>query len=184
MREYDQNEGQRAISGCDSQWYSGSRMTVYDFQAETIDGREISIASYRGKVLLIVNVASRCAFTPQYSGLQKLYDQHKASGFEVLGFPCNQFGHQEPAKESEIQSFCDLTYGVQFPLFSKVDVNGPKAHPLYEFLKGEKPGFLGMKGIKWNFTKFLIDRTGRPIKRYSPQTAPGVMEKDIEAALK
>jgi glutathione peroxidase len=159
-------------------------MTVYDFQAKTIDGREVSLATYKGKVLLIVNVASRCGFTPQYSGLQKLYDQHKVSGFEVLGFPCNQFGQQEPAKDSEIQDFCDLNYGVKFPLFSKIDVNGPKAHPVYEFLKKARPGFLGLKGIKWNFTKFLIDRTGRPIKRYSPQTAPAVIEKDIAAALR
>jgi glutathione peroxidase len=133
---------------------------------------------------LIVNVASKCGFTPQYSGLQKLYESHKASGFEVLGFPCNQFGKQEPANESEIQTFCDLNYGVKFPLFSKVDVNGPKAHPVYEFLKKAKPGFLGVKQIKWNFTKFLIDRTGRPIKRYAPHTAPAVIGKDIEAALK
>lgn len=159
-------------------------MTVYDFDAKMIDGREIPLSSYKGKVLLIVNVASRCGFTPQYSGLQKLYDQHKATGFEVLGFPCNQFGHQEPAKESEIQNFCDRTYGVQFPLFSKIDVNGPKAHPIYEYLKSAKPGLLGTKRIKWNFTKFLIDRTGKPIKRYSPQTAPSAIEKDIEAALK
>jgi glutathione peroxidase len=159
-------------------------MTVYDFHAKTIDGREIPLSSYKGKVLLIVNVASRCGFTPQYGGLQKLYDQHRASGFEVLGFPCNQFGQQEPAKESEIQTFCDLNYGVKFPLFSKIDVNGPGAHPVFEFLKREKPGLLGWKRIKWNFTKFLIDRTGKPIKRYSPQTKPGVIEKDIEAALK
>jgi glutathione peroxidase len=159
-------------------------MTVYDFQAKTIDGRDVSLSDYRGKVLLIVNVASRCGFTPQYSGLQKLYDQHKKKGFEVLGFPCNQFGHQEPEKESEIQNFCDMTYGVQFPLFSKIDVNGPKAHPVYEFLKRSKSGFMGLRRIKWNFTKFLIDRTGKPIKRYAPQTAPSVIEKDIEAALK
>jgi len=159
-------------------------MTVYDFQAKTIDGREVSFSDYRGKVLLIVNVASRCGFTPQYSGLQKLYDQHKQKGFEVLGFPCNQFGHQEPAKESEIQNFCDTTYGVQFPLFSKIDVNGPKAHPMYEFLKRSKSGFMGLRRIKWNFTKFLIDRTGKPIKRYAPQTAPSAIEKDIEAAFK
>jgi len=159
-------------------------MTVYDFQAKTIDGREIPLSDFKGKVLLIVNVASRCGFTPQYSGLQKLYDQHKASGFEVLGFPCNQFGRQEPASEAEIRSFCERTYGVQFPLFSKVDVNGPKAHPVYEFLKRSKSGFLGLRRIKWNFTKFLIDRTGKPIKRYSPQTAPSVIEKDIEEALK
>lgn len=158
-------------------------MTVYDFKAKTIDGREVPLSTYQGKVLLIVNVASKCGFTPQYSGLQKLYENHKAGGFEVLGFPCNQFGKQEPASESEIQNFCDLTFGVRFPLFAKIDVNGPKAHPVYEFLKNSKPGFLGMKSIKWNFTKFLIDRTGRPIKRYSPQTAPSVIEKDIEAAL-
>jgi glutathione peroxidase len=159
-------------------------MTVYDFQAKAIDGREVPLSTYKGKVLLIVNVASRCGFTPQYSGLQLLYEQHKASGFEVLGFPCNQFGQQEPGKESDIQNFCDTTYGVNFPLFSKVDVNGPKAHPIFEFLKREKPGFLGLKMIKWNFTKFLIDRTGRPIKRYSPQTTPAQIEKDLEAALK
>jgi glutathione peroxidase len=158
-------------------------MTVYDFQAKTIDGREIPLSSFKGKVLLIVNVASRCGFTPQYSGLQKLYDQHKAAGFEVLGFPCNQFGQQEPAKESEIRTFCDTTYGVQFPLFSKIDVNGPNAHPVFEFLKSAKPGLLGMKRIKWNFTKFLIDRTGKPIKRYAPQTAPNAIEKDIDLAL-
>src|SRR5436190_22092102 len=120
-------------------------MTVYDFQAKAIDGREIPLASYKGKVLLIVNVASRCGFTPQYSGLQKLYDQHKAGGFEVVGFPCNQFGQQEPAKDSEIQDFCDLNYGVKFPLFSKIDVNGPKAHSIYEFVKKAKPGFLVLK---------------------------------------
>jgi glutathione peroxidase len=162
----------------------GTAVTLYDFQAKTIDGREIPLSSYKGKVLLIVNVASRCGFTPQYSGLQKLYEEYKGSGFEVLGFPCNQFGGQEPATGPEIQTFCDRTYGVNFPLFSKIDVNGPKAHPVYEFLKGAKPGLLGMKRIKWNFTKFLIDRTGRPIKRYSPQTAPSKIEKDIEAALK
>jgi glutathione peroxidase len=159
-------------------------MTVYDFRAKTIDGRDVSLSTYKGKVLLIVNVASRCGFTPQYAGLQTLYDHHRSSGFEVLGFPCNQFGHQEPAEESEIQTFCDRTYGVQFPLFSKIDVNGPQAHPVFEFLKNEKPGFLGMKRIKWNFTKFLIDRRGHPIKRYSPQTKPAVIEQDIKAALK
>ena len=160
-----------------------SEMTVYDFQAKTIDGREIPLSNFKGKVLLIVNVASRCGFTPQYGGLQKLYDQHKSAGFEVLGFPCNQFGQQEPGKDDEIEKFCDLNYGVNFPLFSKIDVNGPQAHPVFEFLKNEKPGILGMKRIKWNFTKFLIDRNGRPLKRYSPQTAPAVIEKDIEAAL-
>jgi glutathione peroxidase len=158
-------------------------MTVHDFKAKAIDGREVLLSDYQGKVLLIVNVASKCAFTPQYTGLQKLYDQYKKSGFEVLGFPCNQFGHQEPGQESDIQTFCDLTYGVRFPMFSKIDVNGPKAHPVFEFLKRAKPGFLGTKGIKWNFTKFLIDRAGNPLKRYSPKTDPGVIGKDIQAAL-
>lgn len=159
-------------------------MTVHDFKAKAIDGSEVPLSTYKDKVLLIVNVASRCGFTPQYAGLQKLYEEHRSSGFEILAFPCNQFGQQEPGQESEIQSFCDMTYGVKFPLFSKVDVNGAKAHPLFEFLKNEKPGFLGMKMIKWNFTKFLIDRNGHPIKRYSPQTTPSQLEKDVETALR
>jgi glutathione peroxidase len=158
-------------------------MTVYDFKARTIDGREISLADYKGRVLLIVNVASRCGFTPQYEGLEELHERFGKHGFEVLGFPCNQFRKQEPGSDSEIRSFCDLQYGVRFPLFSKIDVNGPRAHPLYEFLKESKRGFLGTRRIKWNFTKFLIDRQGKPIKRYSPQTTPASIEKDIAAAL-
>jgi glutathione peroxidase len=158
-------------------------MTVYDFKARTIDGEEVSLSHYRGKVLLIVNVASRCGFTPQYRGLEELYERFGKSGFEVLGFPCNQFGKQEPGTDSDIRGFCDLQYGVRFPLFSKVDVNGSGAHPLYEFLKKSKPGFLGTKRIKWNFTKFLIDRNGKPLKRYSPQTTPDKIEKDLQAAL-
>jgi glutathione peroxidase len=158
-------------------------MTVYDFKAKTIDGQEASLGNYRGKVLLIVNVASQCGFTPQYRGLEALYERFGKKGFEVLGFPCNQFGKQEPGTEADIRSFCDLQYGVRFPLFSKVDVNGPAAHPLYEFLKKSKPGFLGTRRIKWNFTKFLIDRHGRPMKRYSPQTSPSAIEKDIQAQL-
>jgi len=158
-------------------------MTVYDFKARKIDGQEITLASYTGKVLLIVNVASRCGFTPQYRGLEELQEKFENRGFEVLGFPCNQFGNQEPGSETEIRSFCDLQYGVRFPLFSKVDVNGSSTHPLYEFLKKAKPGFLGTKRIKWNFTKFLVDRSGRPIKRYSPQTTPAAIEKDIQSAL-
>jgi glutathione peroxidase len=156
---------------------------VYNFKARTIDGRDLSLAEYSGKVLLIVNVASRCGFTPQYQGLEELYERFGTRGFEVLGFPCNQFRKQEPGSETEIRSFCDLQYGVRFPLFSKIDVNGPSTHPLYEFLKKSKPGFLGTKRIKWNFTKFLIDRSGHPIKRYSPQTAPAAIEKDVQAAL-
>lgn len=158
-------------------------MTVYDFKARTIDGRDVSLAEYKGKVLLIVNVASRCGFTPQYRGLEELHERFGKNGFEVLGFPCNQFGNQEPGSETDIKDFCDLQFGVRFPLFSKVEVNGPGAHPLYEFLKKSKPGFLGTKRIKWNFTKFLIDRNGRPIKRYSPQTTPTAIEKDVQAAL-
>ena len=158
-------------------------MTVYDFKARTIDGEEVSLSHYRGKVLLIVNVASRCGFTPQYRGLEELYERFGKSGFEVLGFPCNQFGKQEPGTDSDIRGFCDLQYGVRFPLFSKVDVNGSGTHPLYEFLKKSKPGFLGTKRIKWNFTKFLIDRNGKPLKRYSPQTTPDKIEKDLQTAL-
>ena len=158
-------------------------MNVYDFKVRTIDGREVPLDEYRGKVLLIVNVASRCGFTPQYRGLEELYERLGKDGFEVLGFPCNQFGKQEPGTDSEIKGFCDLQYGVRFPLFSKIDVNGPSAHPLYEFLKKSKPGFLGTKRIKWNFTKFLIDRSGKPLKRYSPQTKPDAIEQDLRAAL-
>jgi glutathione peroxidase len=158
-------------------------MTVYDFNARAIDGRDVSLSDYNGKVLLIVNVASRCGFTPQYRGLEDLYERFQKNGFEVLGFPCNQFGSQEPGSESDIRSFCDLQSGVRFPLFSKIDVNGTGTHPLYEFLKKTRPGFLGTKRIKWNFTKFLVDRQGRPIKRYSPQTAPAAIEKDIQQAL-
>jgi glutathione peroxidase len=158
-------------------------MTVYDFKARTIDGQEVPLSNYKGKVLLIVNVASKCGFTPQYKGLEALYEQFGKDGFEVLGFPCNQFGNQEPGSDSEIRGFCDLQFGVRFPLFSKVEVNGPGTHPLYEYLKKSKPGFLGTKRIKWNFTKFLIDRQGRPVKRYSPQTKPADIEKDLQAAL-
>jgi glutathione peroxidase len=158
-------------------------MTVYDFSAKTINGREISLRDFQGKVLLIVNVASRCGFTPQYGGLQEVYQRFKAEGFEVLGFPCNQFGSQEPGKETEIQSFCDLNYGVSFPLFAKIEVNGPNTHPLYAFLESTKPGLLGTKRIKWNFTKFLIDRSGNPVRRYSPRTTPGAISEDIQKAL-
>jgi glutathione peroxidase len=158
-------------------------VTIYDFAAKTIDGREVSLREYAGKVLLIVNVASRCGFTPQYHGLEELYERFGKNGFEVLGFPCNQFGKQEPGSETDIQSFCDLQYGVRFPMFSKIDVNGSTTHPLYEFLKKTRPGFLGTRRIKWNFTKFLIDRQGRPIKRYSPQTKPAALERDIQSAL-
>jgi len=158
-------------------------MTVYDFTAKTIDGKDESLGEYRDKVLLIVNVASKCGFTPQYSGLESIYEKYKGQGFEVLGFPCNQFGSQEPGNEEEIRNFCSLNYGVTFPMFSKIDVNGPAAHPLYVYLKNAKPGLLGTEGIKWNFTKFLIDRKGEPIHRYAPADKPAALESDIESAL-
>ena len=158
-------------------------MSVYDFQAKSIDGSDLSLSAYRGKVLLIVNVASKCGFTPQYAGLESLYETYKDQGLVVLGFPCNQFGSQEPGAESEIKSFCDLEYGVKFPLFSKIDVNGANAHPLYGYLKTAKPGILGTEGIKWNFTKFLIDRKGEPIQRYAPADKPSAIEADIQSAL-
>ena len=158
--------------------------SLYDIGVKTIGGDTQPLDVYRGKTLLIVNVASRCGFTPQYTGLEALYRKYRDQGLVVLGFPCNQFGRQEPGTETEIQQFCAITYDVTFPLFAKIDVNGPATHPLYELLKSAQRGLLGTEGIKWNFTKFLIDRSGRPIKRYSPQTAPSVIEKDIEAALK
>ncbi len=158
-------------------------MTVYDYKAKAIDGREQSLEEYKGKVLLVVNVASRCGFTPQYKGLENLYRKFKDRGFEVLGFPCNQFGAQEPGNEEEIKSFCDLNFGVTFLLFSKIDVNGDNAHPLYKFLADSQPGILGTKAIKWNFTKFLIDRDGNPVKRFAPADKPESLEKDIEGLL-
>jgi len=158
-------------------------MTVHDFQAASIDGKPVSLAAYRGNVLLIVNVASKCGFTPQYAGLEALYKKYRNRGFVILGFPSNQFGGQEPGTHAEIKNFCDLQYGVTFPLFGKIDVNGPNAHPLYDFLKAEKPGVLGTQRIKWNFTKFLIDRDGRPIKRYGPRRKPEEIEADVERAL-
>jgi len=158
-------------------------MTVYDFQAASIDGKPVPLGDYRGKVLLIVNVASRCGFTPQYAGLERLFKKYSGQGLIVLGFPSNQFGKQEPGTESEIKQFCDARYGITFPLFAKIDVNGSNAHPLYSFLKRAKRGLLGTGRIKWNFTKFLIDREGRPIKRYGPPVKPEAIESDIERAL-
>ena len=159
-------------------------MSVYPFKATTIDGKETSLQSYQGKALLIVNVASKCGFTPQYDGLEKLYKKYKDQGLEILGFPCNQFGGQEPGTEAEIQNFCSLTYGVDFPMFAKVDVNGANAHPLYKYLTNEKPGILGTEAVKWNFTKFLIDKQGEPVKRFGSADKPESLEKDIEKVLK
>ncbi len=153
--------------------------TVYDFQVKRGSGEEISLKDFKGKVLVIVNTASRCGFTPQYEGLQKLQDEF-GKDLEVIAFPCNQFGAQEPGANDEIQSFCDVNYSVKFPVMSKIDVNGDKAHPLYEFLKKNVPGIMGSEGIKWNFTKFLIDRTGKPKKRFAPQTKPEEMSAEIK----
>ena len=157
---------------------------IYDFQVKTIDGKATTLKEYKGKVLLIVNVASKCGFTSQYEGLEKLHKKYHGQGFSVLGFPCNQFGNQEPGNEEEIKKFCELKYHVTFPMFYKIDVNGPKTHPLYQYLKKEKKGFMGTEAIKWNFTKFLIHRDGLQMERFSPQTEPAAIEKEIEAALK
>ncbi|MGP0042408.1 MAG: glutathione peroxidase [Rhodomicrobium sp.] len=157
--------------------------SVYDFSAASLSGEEIPLSKFRGKVLLIVNTASKCGFTPQYTGLEKLHETYGPRGFEVLGFPCNQFGAQEPGNAEEIGSFCSLTYGVTFPMFAKVDVNGAGAHPLFKYLKRAKPGSLGFQSIKWNFTKFLANRNGAPVARYSPLTKPEELQKSIEALL-
>ncbi len=157
--------------------------TAYDFTATTLDGVEQPLDVYRGKALLVVNVASKCGFTPQYTGLEALYRRHKDQGLEVLGFPCDQFGHQEPGNADEIKTFCSLTYEVTFPMFAKVDVNGEHAHPLWKWLKEEKTGFLGLDGIKWNFTKFLIDRNGQVVKRYAPTDTPEKIEAQLTEAL-
>jgi glutathione peroxidase len=156
---------------------------IHDFSARTIDGAEQSLAAYRGKVLLIVNVASRCGFTPQYTGLEALQRKFAERGFAVLGFPCDQFGAQEPGDENEIKNFCRLNYDVTFPMFAKIEVNGAGAHPLYAHLKSEAKGLLGSESIKWNFTKFLVDRSGKVLKRYAPQDKPEAIAADIEAVL-
>ncbi|MFN9209782.1 MAG: glutathione peroxidase, partial [Betaproteobacteria bacterium] len=156
--------------------------TIYTFQAAGIDGKPRKLADYRGQVLLIVNTASRCGFTPQYKGLEEIYRRFKGRGFAVLGFPCNQFGAQEPGPESEIAEFCEINYGVSFPLFAKVDVNGPGAHPLYKYLTTAKPGLLGSEAIKWNFTKFLVGKDDTVIERYAPTTKPEDLAADIEKA--
>ena len=157
--------------------------TIYTFTAQALNGETISLDRYRGKVLLIVNTASECGFTPQYAGLQKLHEEYAARGLEVLGFPCNQFGKQEPGDAAQIGSFCEKNYGVTFPMFEKIDVNGANAHPLYRWLTGEAPGLLGLEGIKWNFTKFLVDRNGSVVRRYAPVTKPEAVAADIEKQL-
>jgi len=159
-------------------------VSIYDFEVTTIDGRTRKLSVYRGKTLLIVNVASKCGFTPQYAGLEALYRRYKDKGFVTLGFPCDQFGHQEPGDEAEIKRFCSLTYDVTFPLFAKIDVNGDDAHPLFEYLKSEKKGILGSEAIKWNFTKFLVGKDGVVLKRYAPTDPPESIEPDLLSLLK
>jgi glutathione peroxidase len=157
--------------------------TVYDFSAPLLDGRTVSLANFKGRVLLIVNTASKCGFTPQYAGLEELFRAYKDRGLEVLGFPCNQFGAQEPGSAEEIGVFCERNYGVSFPIFAKIDVNGEYEHPLYRFLKGQKSGIFGTDAIKWNFTKFLVDREGKVMERYGPSTEPKALAGAIENLL-
>ena len=157
--------------------------SIYSFSARTLGGEEVSLERYQGKVLLIVNTASECGFTPQYAGLQKVYDTYAARGLAVLGFPCNQFGKQEPGDAAQIGAFCEQNYGVTFPMFSKIDVNGANAHPLFKYLTEEAPGVLGTEGIKWNFTKFLVDREGNVINRFGSVTKPDAISSDIEKLL-
>ena len=157
--------------------------SIHDFSVRDIQGRERSLAEWRGKVLLVVNVASQCMYTPQYEGLQKLHAEHAGKGFSVLGFPCDQFGHQEPGDEGEIRDFCQTRYQVDFPMFAKIEVNGEHAHPLYAWLRKQAPGILGSTRIKWNFTKFLVDPEGRVVRRYAPSTAPERLQRDVLALL-
>ncbi|MGL4437598.1 MAG: glutathione peroxidase [Giesbergeria sp.] len=157
--------------------------TVYDFDAQTIDGRTVPLRQYEGKVMLIVNTASACGFTPQFAGLEELHQRYGSQGLVVLGFPCNQFAGQDPGSNDEIASFCQLNFGVSFPMMAKVDVNGAQASPLYRWLCAEAPGLLGSKAIKWNFTKFLVGKDGQVIRRYAPQDTPAKLAGDVEAAL-
>jgi glutathione peroxidase len=159
------------------------KATVYGFSAKTLAGKEVSLRDYAGKVILVVNTASKCGFTPQYRGLEKLYQDYQDRGLVILGFPCNQFGQQEPGTASQITEFCELNYGVTFPVFDKVDVNGPGAHPLFNFLVDEKPGLLGSKKIKWNFTKFLVNRQGEVVRRFAPLATPAAIEPYIKQLL-
>ena len=158
-------------------------LTVYDFKARQINGQNMALSAFKGQVMLIVNTASQCGFTPQFGGLEDLHKTYGAKGLVVLGFPCNQFGTQDPGTDDEIASFCEINYGVSFPMMSKVDVNGPAAHPLYQWLCAEAPGLLGSQSIKWNFTKFLVGKDGKVIKRYAPLDKPADLAKDIATAL-
>ncbi|MBD3792173.1 MAG: glutathione peroxidase [Campylobacterales bacterium] len=158
--------------------------SIYDFKVKTIEGEETTLAPYRGKVMLIVNVASKCGYTPQYDGLQALYEKYQEKGLVILGFPCNQFTNQEPGTEEEIENFCRVNFGVTFPMFSKIEVNGENTHLLYAYLKSEQPGILGTEAIKWNFTKFLVDKQGNVIARFGSSTKPKELEEEIEKLLK
>ena len=157
--------------------------SIYDFSVEDITGKEVTLDKYRGKAMLIVNTASKCGFTPQYKGLEELYEQLHGKGLEILGFPCNQFGGQEPGTDTEIAQFCELNYGVSFPMFAKVDVNGADASPLFKYLKAEAPGMLGSEMVKWNFTKFLVDREGKVVARFAPKDTPEAIASDVEKVL-
>lgn len=159
--------------------FGGDKMSIYDFEVTTIEGQKITLAEYKGKVLLIVNVASKCGLAYQYEGLETLYKKYKDKGLVILGFPCNQFSDQEPGSNEQIKSFCSLTYGVSFPMFAKINVNGENTHPLYVYLKKEQTGILGSEGIKWNFTKFLVDKNGVVVDRFASATKPEDIEKDI-----
>ncbi|KHD89682.1 MAG: glutathione peroxidase [Bdellovibrio sp. ArHS] len=158
--------------------------TLHSFTVKAADGSDVPLDKYKGQAVLVVNVASKCGFTPQYAGLEELYEKFKDQGFTVLGFPCNQFGAQEPGSDSDIQQFCSLTYNVKFPVMAKIDVNGDNADPLYKWMKESAPGFLGTEMIKWNFTKFLIGKDGKILKRYPPQEEPKNLTEDIKAAIK
>ncbi len=157
--------------------------SIYDFSMPRLNGKEQALSDYKGQVLLLVNTASKCGFTPQFKGLEALYGDLKEKGLTVLGFPCNQFGSQDPGSDDEIGEFCQLNYGVSFPMFSKIDVNGPDAAPLYKYLKAERPGLMGTEGIKWNFTKFLVNQDGKVVKRFAPKDKPSAIRKAIEALL-
>ena len=157
--------------------------SIFDFSAKTLQGKTVPLTDFRGKAMLIVNTASKCGFTPQYEGLETLYEKLHDKGLTILGFPCNQFGKQEPGGAEEIGAFCQTNYGVSFPMFDKIDVNGPQTHPLFEYLKSEQRGILGSKNIKWNFTKFLVDKSGRVVDRFAPMTKPHAIEKSIQAVL-
>ena len=157
--------------------------SIYDFEAQQINGKDMALSQFKGKVMLIVNTASKCGFTPQFGGLEELHKSYASKGLVVLGFPCNQFGSQDPGADGEIAEFCQVNYGVSFPMMGKIDVNGPAAHPLYKWLSAEAPGLLGSKSIKWNFTKFLVGKDGQVIRRYAPTDKPADMTNDVEAAL-